>query len=112
MPKLLEAQYQICAKYQTVTVAPEDMVAVAMSTLGRMPIHGTRIELEEGENISWFIYCGEFSEDPDFYQPIHTTHLANYLPLVLKYLRLPPGANFIIDDRGYEDVWMVETSQE
>ncbi|WP_425194891.1 immunity protein Imm33 domain-containing protein [Paraburkholderia phenazinium] len=28
--------------------------------------------------------------------------------MVLKYLRLAPGAKFIIDDQGYEDVWLAE----
>ncbi|MGY5778169.1 immunity protein Imm33 domain-containing protein [Rhizobium sp. LEGMi135b] len=87
---------------------PEDMVAVALSTLGRMPIYGARQALPEGGNISWFFHCGEYSGAEDFYQPVHTAHLSELLPAVVKYLRLPVGTRFIIDDQGYEDVWRVE----
>ncbi len=106
-PSALRAhQEAICTRYALSAVEPEDMVAVAMSTLGRMPVYGTRIALSEGDNIGWFFHCGEFSDAADFYQPLHAAHLSTYLPLVRPYLRLPPGARFIIDDTGYEDVWM------
>lgn len=88
------------------SIAPEEMVAVALHTLGAMPIQGARIPLPRGGTISWFIHGGEYSDADDFYQPIHTAHLATLLPQVADYLRLPPGAKFIIDDQGYEDVWM------
>lgn len=84
------------------------MVAVAMSTLGQMPIYGTRIALPQDGTISWFIHCGEYSDAADFYQPVHTAHLTELLPQVVNYLHLPPGAKFIIDDQGYEDVWMAQ----
>lgn len=99
-------QDAVCARYGLHAVEPEDMVAVAMSTLGRMPVYGTRIALSEGDNVGWFFHCGEYSDAADFYQPLHAAHLLTYLPLVLPYLRLPPGARFIIDDTGDEDVWM------
>ncbi|SCB37248.1 hypothetical protein GA0061100_114102 [Rhizobium hainanense] len=84
------------------------MVALALSTLGCMPIHGVRQAAPEDGNISWFFYCGEYSDAKDFYQPVHTAHLSELLPAVVKYLRLPVGTRFIIDDQGYEDVWRVE----
>lgn len=31
------------------------------------------------------------------------------LPEVLPYLELPPGYRFIIDGKGYEDVWFDES---
>ena len=63
------------------------MVAVALDTLGQMPIVGERIVLDEGETVSWFIYCGESDAD-DFYRPIHWYHLIEQLPEVLPYLGL------------------------
>ncbi|WP_241011464.1 hypothetical protein [Burkholderia sp. Ac-20392] len=99
-------QEAICARYNLPVVEPEDMVAVAMSTLGNAPVYGTRITLSEGQNVSWFFHCGEYSDADDFYQPLHATHLSAFLPLVLPYLMLPAGARFIIDDTGYEDIWM------
>lgn len=100
------AQDAICDRYGMQGMAPEEMVAVALRTLGAMPIHGTRIALPRDGTIGWFIHCGEHSDADDFYQPIHTAHLATLLPRVVDYLRLPPGTKFIIDDQGYEDVWM------
>lgn len=103
---LRERQEAVCARYALRAAEPEHKVAVAISTLGRMPVYGTRIALSEGDDIGWFFHCGEYSDAPDFYQPLHAAHLPTYLPLVLPYLMLPPGARFIIDDAGYEDVWM------
>ncbi|MCA8434302.1 immunity protein Imm33 domain-containing protein [Burkholderia seminalis] len=77
-----------------------------MSTLGRMPVYGTRIALSEGDDVGWFFHCGEYSDAADFYRPLRTAHLSTYLPSVLPYLRLPAGARFMIDDAGYEDVWI------
>lgn len=105
---LLKLQQDTCKRLALPEAASEEMVAVAISTLGKMPVYGTRIVLSQGGNISWFFHCGEYSDGDDFYQPVHAEHLSELLPSVLKYLRLPPGSKFIIDDQGYEDVWMVQ----
>ncbi|WP_254613850.1 immunity protein Imm33 domain-containing protein [Burkholderia lata] len=104
--ELRARQEAVCARYGLPVVEPDDMVAVAMSTLGKAPVYGTRIVLSEGHNVSWFFHCGEYSDAADFYQPLHAAHLSTHLPLVLPYLMLPAGARFIIDDTGYEDIWM------
>ncbi|WP_439896182.1 immunity protein Imm33 domain-containing protein [Burkholderia ubonensis] len=106
--ELLRLQLDTCRRYGLSDSAPEDMVAVAISTLGKMPVYGTRISLPEGGNVSWFFHCGEYSDAADFYQPVHTDHLTELLPAVMKYLRLPHGSKFIIDDKGFEDVWLVQ----
>ncbi|MDK2127072.1 immunity protein Imm33 domain-containing protein [Parachitinimonas caeni] len=101
-------QRDVCAKYNSPEFEIDEggMVAVALSSIGKNPIYGTRIEKPENGNVSWFFYCGDYSEAPDFFQPIHTSHLDEILPSVKKYLFLSPGFKFIIDDEGYEDVWM------
>ncbi|WP_083302265.1 immunity protein Imm33 domain-containing protein [Burkholderia multivorans] len=106
--ELLRLQLDTCRRYDLPDCAPEDMVAVAISTLGKMPVYGTRISLPAGGIVSWFFHCGEYSDAADFYQPVHTDHLAELLPAVIKYLRLPHGSKFIIDDNGFEDVWLVQ----
>lgn len=100
-------QQEICKKYQSKfeQLKENEMVAVALDTLGQMPIVGERIVLDEGETVSWFIYCGEYSDADDFYQPFHWYHLIEQLPEVLPYLGLEQGFRFIIDNKGYEDVW-------
>ena len=99
-------QQKICKKYQSKfeQLKENEMVAVALDTLGQMPIVGERIVLDEGETVSWFIYCGESDAD-DFYRPIHWYHLIEQLPEVLPYLGLEQGFRFIIDNEDYEDVW-------
>ena len=36
-------------------------------------------------------------------------HLSEHLPEILRYLSLPPGFRFLIDNEGYEDVWFDES---
>jgi hypothetical protein len=103
-----QQQQHICDKYGLPAQAPEAMVAVAVGSLDRSPIYGTRIDLPENGSISWFIHCGEHSDALDFYQPLHAAHLSELLPQVLDYLALPSGAKFILDRAGYEDVWREE----
>ncbi|MDC4865383.1 hypothetical protein NQ912_17600 [Acinetobacter baumannii] len=70
---VIEMQKNVCKKFNSKFVKPleNEMVAIALDSLGKMPITGIRNILEEGENISWFFYCGEFSEDDDFFKPMH-----------------------------------------
>uniref|UniRef100_UPI00406D35E3 immunity protein Imm33 domain-containing protein n=1 Tax=Acinetobacter sp. D009 TaxID=3138069 RepID=UPI00406D35E3 len=110
MNSVIDAQKCNCMKFNSKFVQPSknEMVAVALDSLGKIPNTGIRNVLEEGENISWFFYCGEFSEDDDFFKPIHISHLENYLPEVIPYLALEEGFRFVIDKQGYEDVWKEE----
>jgi len=100
-----KAQIHVCRRLGLQAVPPEERVALAISTLGQMPVHGARVERPENGTISWFFHCGDFSDAADFYQPVHAAHLQSMLPLVLGYLQLPPGTRFIVDDKGFEDVW-------
>jgi len=72
-----------------------------------MPINGLR-HFHEGNTTGWYIWAGEFSDAPDFFKPMHLFHLQEYYPELLKYLGLPPGNRFLIDNKGYEDVWFDE----
>ena len=84
-------------------------MGLAIATVGQMPIRGDRCAPENGTN-GWSIWCGEeWSDDPNFYAPLHVEHLKEMLPEVLPYLELPPGYRFIIDGKGYEDVWFDES---
>ncbi|GAB4060889.1 immunity protein Imm33 domain-containing protein [Uliginosibacterium sediminicola] len=84
---------------------PLSKVGIALSTLGKQPINGLRHKPTDTTN-GWYLWCGhEFSEDPDFFSPLHVEHLSDKLPEVLDYLELPPGYRFLIDRKNYEDVW-------
>jgi hypothetical protein len=109
MTNIVKQQQAICEYNQSAfcPILPDDMVAVALQTLGKTPIYGVRVhKVNPSDNVEWFFYCGEFSEADDFYKPLHAQHLGEYLPMVEKYLALAPGYRFIIDADGYEDVWL------
>ena len=80
-------------------------LGIALSTLGKLPIHGLRQAPTETTN-GWYIWCGgEISRDPDFFAPLHIEHMNEHLPKAIEYLDLPPGYRFLIGDSNYEDVW-------
>ncbi|QQS42321.1 MAG: hypothetical protein IPM63_05090 [Acidobacteriota bacterium] len=84
---------------------PWSKLGLAMRTLGLEPINGLR-HPPEGDSNGWYVWCGDtFSEEDDFFEPLHIEHIDDYLPSVRKYLDLPPGWRFQIDSEGYEDVW-------
>jgi hypothetical protein len=71
---------------------------------GVRPLNGLRIK-PEGDTCGWYIWAGEkFSEESNFFVPLHASHLQEWAPLVLPYLGLPPGWRFLITEQ-YEDVW-------
>ncbi|MEK6987616.1 MAG: hypothetical protein AABX97_05910 [Candidatus Thermoplasmatota archaeon] len=71
---------------------------------GLLPLNGLR-HRPEGDTTGWYIWAGdELSRDPAFFKPLHTEHLKERCPLVLKYLGLPPGWRFLVTE-NYEDVW-------
>jgi hypothetical protein len=104
-----DLQRSICEKFGS-TFYGVDMnlkVGIALQTLHLKPIRAIRLNPENGDN-GWYIYCGNFSDDVDFYKPLCGLHLEKYCPEIIKYLSLEPGFNLIIDRDGYEDVWRSE----
>jgi hypothetical protein len=68
------------------------------------PIHGLRHPLADGTS-GWFIWAGDYSESEDFFKPHCIKHLDQIKPEIVKYLGLPPGHRFLVDNNGYEDIW-------
>ncbi|WP_455710522.1 immunity protein Imm33 domain-containing protein [Rhizobium brockwellii] len=56
---------------------------------GDLPLNGLRHPPEAGTN-GWFIWGGEYSTDPEFFKPIHVSHLKETCPAVTPHLALPP----------------------
>ncbi|KZN66443.1 hypothetical protein N473_08615 [Pseudoalteromonas luteoviolacea CPMOR-1] len=99
-------QREICSKFKVeyVPCYKSDKLGIAIESIGKQPIHGLRHKAENG-TCGWYIWCGEaLLNDPDFFKPLHVSHVNQYLPQVLPYLALPPGHRFLLAD-GYEDVW-------
>lgn len=100
-------QEETCKKYgvKFIPSTPGWKIGVSKNIdSGQMPINGLRHRLESG-TMGWYIWAGDYSDNPNFFEPMHVEHLYEKFPQVSKYLGLPPGWRFQIDDKGYEDVW-------
>jgi len=90
----------------TPIAAPQDMkVGISRNIRdGMHPINGLR-HAPAGDTTGWYIWAGEeLSDDPDFFVPVHVSHISDWCPNVLSYLALPPGWRFLLAP-GHEDVW-------
>lgn len=108
--QVTEAQRQVCQRFgvEPFPAAAHLKVGVSLSVReGEIPIHGLR-HSPEGDTAGWYIWAGPFSDDPDFFVPLHVEHLAEWRPEVLHYLALPPGWRFLLAP-DYEDVWEDES---
>src|SRR5829696_1185764 len=102
-------QQELCERLDVahVPTEPNQVIGVA-DNVGKTPINGLRHPLE-ADSAGWYIWTGEYDEVDDFFKPIHAYHLLNTKPEIIKYLGLPTGYRFLIDDDGYEDVWYDES---
>lgn len=102
----MSSQQVICAKFGTEfsPCGDSDKLGLAIETIGKLPINGLRQEAENG-TCGWYIWCGEeWSDEPDFFKPLHVSHIKDYIPQIEKYLALPEGFRFLVAG-DYEDVW-------
>ncbi len=105
--EIIKEQKRICKKYGATwqpMLAGWKIGITNNIDSGEMPINGLRHPSENG-TLGWYIWAGKYLDNADFFAPMHIEHLPNKCPSVLKFLGLPPGWRFLIDDKGYEDVW-------
>ena len=69
----------------------------------QLPIHGLR-HPPAGDTSGWYIWSGEYSDNPSFFVPVHAVHMRERCPTIIKYLGLGPGWRFL-SAPGHEDVW-------
>lgn len=108
--EIIERQKELCKKYDIEWYASPPDIKIGISKNindGTMPINGLRHPPENG-TAGWYVWAGEYADDPNFFDPLHIEHLQEKFPMILKYLGLPPGWRFQIDDKGYEDIWFDE----
>lgn len=100
-------QKVICERYNVpfVDTSPFLKIGITMNVKeGVQPINGLRHPLHD-DTSGWYIWAGEeFSDNPDFFVPLHIKHLTEWCPHIIKYLGLPPGWRFL-SAPNYEDVW-------
>ncbi|MHA3046219.1 immunity protein Imm33 domain-containing protein [Riemerella anatipestifer] len=105
--KYLEEQRAICKKYGQDFFNTSLELKIGISDnfdSGEMPLNGLR-HFPEGDTSGWYIWAGEYSTSDNFFKPMHIFHLFKSFPEIIKYLGLPPGNRFLVDNQGYEDVW-------
>ena len=104
-------QSDLCKKYGVPHCpSPSNLkVGIALNVRdGIDPINGLRHPLE-GDTTGWYIWAGEeFSDDADFFKPLHAGHLSEWCPEIQKFLALPPCWRFL-KAGNYEDVWYDES---
>src|SRR5437868_11745199 len=102
-----EKQRVVCARFNVEPVpAPAGLkVGIALNVRdGLQPLNGLRC-VPEGDTSGWYIWAGEeWSDDPEFFVPLHIEHLETWCPQAIPYLQLPPGWRFLVAP-GHEDVW-------
>ena len=103
-----EEQKLLCYKYKVPWTETGFGLFIGLSDdvfNGFNPVNGLR-QPQCDKTAGWYIWAGEeFSQAEDFFKPYHASHLLEMRPSIIKYLGLPPGFRFLIDDNGYEDVW-------
>ena len=101
-------QHEICEKFDSEWVLSELELKIGIADnvlTDLIPINGLRHPIEKGTT-GWYIWSGEsFSDGPDFFKPYCIKHLTELKPEIIKYLGLPPGFRFLIDNKGFEDIW-------
>jgi len=107
---LIQAEQKAICDRLKVYWTPVDLnslIAFNISLLSATnPINGLRHPKQERID-GWYLWSGEEinQNDDNFFKPLHVGHLLEKRPIVLKYLGLPAGWRFQIDDGGYEDIW-------
>jgi hypothetical protein len=99
-------QLAICARLNVEPEIPPpgEKLGIALATIDLQPLNGFRHPPEEGTS-GWFIWGGvEFSDDSDFFEPLHVSHMSSQCPAAIPYLALPPGWRFLVAP-DFEDIW-------
>ena len=107
MNAAIQDQQAVCKKHGAQWVGAPDHLKVGIARnvrTGLMPLNGLR-HPPQGDTSGWYIWAGEKrSTAPDFFEPLHVLHLAEWCPAVLRFLGLPSGWRFLMAG-DYEDVW-------
>jgi len=100
------AQEAICRRYGSPYAPAHLILKIGINrnfNPQSFPINGLR-HPPAGDTTGWYVWSGEWSDDPQFFLPLHAVHLAERCPDILKYLGLAPGWRFLFAP-GHEDVW-------
>jgi hypothetical protein len=99
------SQSDTCKQFGSLFQPPaeDDRLGIALSTLSQLPINAIRYSPEHG-TCGWYIWGGELSDDPEFFQSLHVHHLVEHAPNLVPYLALAPGWRVLLAP-AQTDVW-------
>ncbi len=101
-------QKEICDKYGAPfsKIDPDEIIGISDGiTQGLLPVNGLRHPAND-TTTGWYIWAGDYSEDDDFFKPIHAKHAIEKYPHIAPYLGLNQGWRFLIDPvNHHEDIW-------
>ena len=99
------SQEAICSSYGSEFRPPQEdeLLGVAVSSLGLLPLNALRHEPENG-TCGWYVWGGDYSDLPDFFQPLHAHHLVEHARQLIPFLGLAPGWRVLLAP-GQCDVW-------
>ncbi len=106
MDDIRKSQQDLCIKFGAPFVESHAPLKIGLSRnfdIHKYPINGLR-HPPEGDTTGWYIWSGEWSDSPDFFEPHHLYHLYSQDYELIKYLGLAPGWRFLYAP-NHEDVW-------
>ena len=106
MHDIRKSQQEMCRRFGAPFLEADVQLKIGISRnfgVHDAPINGLR-HPPDGDTTGWYIWSGEWSDAPDFFQPHHLHHLYAQYPDLIKFLGLAPGWRFLFAP-NYEDVW-------
>src|SRR5690606_30307667 len=99
------SQLEICKQFGSLHQSPhaDERLGIALETLSRLPLNALRHSPENG-TCGWYIWGGDYSDAPDFFQSLHVLHIVDHAPQLVPYLGLAPGWRVLLAP-GQTDVW-------
>jgi len=99
------SQSEVCEQLGSLFLPPaeDDLVGIALSTLSQLPLNALRHPQGHG-TCGWYIWGGAYSDDPEFFQPLHLHHVVEHVPQLVPYLALAVGWRVLLAP-DQQDVW-------
>ena len=103
--KQLMSQADVCERFGSIFLPPgeDERLGIALGSLSQLPINALRHPPMNG-TCGWYIWGGELSDAPDFFQPLHVHHVVAHVPSLVSYLALAPGWRVLLAPEQTE-VW-------
>jgi hypothetical protein len=87
-----EIQIEVCGRFGTKPFPTPIALKVGIASnvrAGVQPLNGLRCQ-PVGDTSGWYIWAGEdWSDDPEFFAPLHIRHLDEWCSAAIPYLLLP-----------------------